>query len=104
MKRWSFSAVALLITVVVIASQDALAQFADRAIITGVVTDASGAAVPDARVTITDEQVGAMKGYVDRLVRLVNSQLRTARCSSEPVRQRRKRYLLHLSRMVVFRC
>ena len=30
-------------------NQDSHAQFADRAVITGVVTDSSGAAIPDAR-------------------------------------------------------
>lgn len=58
MKRWILSAVVLLLAFVCFAHEHASAQFADRAIITGVVTDASGAAVPDARVTITDEQTG----------------------------------------------
>ena len=58
MKRWFLSAAVLLLTFVCFANQHALAQFADRATITGVVTDASGAAIPDARVTITDEQTG----------------------------------------------
>ena len=58
MKRWAFSAVVLLLALVWLSKEQAYAQFADRAIITGVVTDASGAAIPDARVTITDEQTG----------------------------------------------
>ena len=58
MKRWFLSAVALLLTFVCFTNEHAFAQFADRAIITGVVTDASGAAIPDARVTITDTQTG----------------------------------------------
>ena len=58
MKRWFLSAVALFFTFVYFANKPAFAQFADRAIITGVVTDASGAAIPDARVTITNQETG----------------------------------------------
>ncbi len=58
MNRWFLSAVALLLTFVCFGNGHAFAQFADRATITGVVTDASGAAIPDARVTITNEQTG----------------------------------------------
>src|SRR5438270_6290636 len=58
MKRWFLSAVVLLLTFVCFVNQHAFAQFADRATITGLVTDVRGAAVPDARVTITGEQTG----------------------------------------------
>src|SRR5579864_5434888 len=56
MKRWGISAFSLLIALVWFSQQQSHAQLADRAVITGVVTDASGAAIPDAKVTITDEQ------------------------------------------------
>jgi len=56
MKRWGISAFSLLIALVWFSQQQSYAQLADRAVITGVVTDASGAAIPDAKVTITDEQ------------------------------------------------
>src|SRR5579864_8619633 len=56
MKRWGISAFSLLIALVWFSQQQSYAQLADRAVITGVVTDASGAAIPDARVTITNEQ------------------------------------------------
>ena len=56
MKRWVFSAVSLLLVLVWFSQEQSYAQLADRAVITGVVTDPSGAAIPDARVTITDEQ------------------------------------------------
>src|SRR5947209_4125568 len=58
MKRCVFSVVSLLLALVWFSPLQSYAQFADRAVITGVVTDASGAAIPDARVTITDEQTG----------------------------------------------
>ncbi len=56
MKRRPFSAISLLLALVWFSNVQSFGQFADRAIITGVVTDSSGAAIPDARVTITDEQ------------------------------------------------
>jgi len=58
MKRLLPAALSLLFVLVAFSGQNLFAQFADRAVITGVVTDASGAAVPDAQVTITDEATG----------------------------------------------
>lgn len=57
MKRWAFLVVTLSLALFCL-NNASFAQFADRAVITGVVTDASGAAVPDARVTITDQGTG----------------------------------------------
>ena len=58
MKR-SLLAVFALSALVVFSGHSLYGQEADRAVITGVVTDASGAAVPDAQVTITGQQTGA---------------------------------------------
>jgi len=58
MKRLLSALIVLLLALVAFSGQNLYAQFADRAVITGVVTDASGAAVPDAQVTITDEGTG----------------------------------------------
>jgi hypothetical protein len=57
MKRrlsWRYS-VSLLLALGSFGTLNSFAQFADRAVITGVVAGASGAAVPDAKVTITDQ-------------------------------------------------
>src|SRR5215467_12545363 len=55
MKRSLFALISLSLVVVVFSGHVLYAQFADRGIITGVVTDASGAAVPDAKVTVTNQ-------------------------------------------------
>src|SRR5947199_1397193 len=48
-----------LCALVVFTGQGAHAQLADRAEITGLVTDTSGAGIPDAKVTITNQDTGA---------------------------------------------
>lgn len=58
MKRLGLCVLTLLTVLAWLTTKQSFAQFADRAVITGVVTDPSGAAIPDARVTITDEQTG----------------------------------------------
>jgi hypothetical protein len=58
MKRQLLWGCSLLVALVSFSSANMFGQFADRAVITGVVTDASGAAVPDAKVTITDQGTG----------------------------------------------
>src|SRR6266576_1451183 len=58
MKRPSTRVMLLLCVFVVFSGQSLYAQLADRAEITGIVTDASGAGVPDAKVTITNQDTG----------------------------------------------
>lgn len=58
MQRRLLVGFSLLLAVVCFSNQNSYGQFADRAVITGVVSDASGAAVPDAKVTITDQNTG----------------------------------------------
>ena len=55
MKRRLSWGCSLLLALGCFGNLNSFAQFADRAVITGVVTDSSGAAVPDAKVTITDQ-------------------------------------------------
>src|SRR5438034_322253 len=59
MRRAFSLGVLLLGAMVVFVGQSAYAQFADRAVITGIVADSSGSAIPDAKVTIIDENTGA---------------------------------------------
>src|SRR5260370_17106413 len=59
MKRSSAVLVFLFCALVAFSGQTLYAQLADRAEITGLVTDTSGAGVPDAKVTITNQDTGA---------------------------------------------
>jgi len=59
MKRVIWAAVSCFLAVIAFSGQGLYAQFADRAVITGVVTDPSGAAMADAKVIITNEGTGA---------------------------------------------
>ena len=58
MKRPVLSCVVLLCLFVTLSVLGAYAQFADRAVVTGIVTDATGAAVPDAQVKILNQETG----------------------------------------------
>ena len=58
MKRTLAVGVFLFCVFVALSGQSLYAQQADRAVITGIVTDASGSAVPDAKVTITSQETG----------------------------------------------
>ncbi len=59
MKRSLAVLVFLFCALVAFSGQTLYAQLADRAEITGLVTDTSGAGVPDAKVTITNQDTGA---------------------------------------------
>src|SRR5258706_8460720 len=59
MKRTLTVGVFLFCVFVALSGQSLYAQQADRAVITGIVTDASGSAVPDAKVTITGQETGS---------------------------------------------
>src|SRR6266480_5462374 len=59
MKRPSTVVPFLLSALVAFGGQSVYAQLADRAEITGIVTDTSGAAVPDAKVSIINQDTGA---------------------------------------------
>src|ERR1700736_1142256 len=58
MKRTLSVAVFVVFVVAALSGQSLYAQLSDRAVITGIVTDASGGAVPDAKVTITSQETG----------------------------------------------
>lgn len=59
MKRSLFVSVLLLCVLVGFSGQSLYAQFADRGVISGLVTDTSGAAIPDAKVTIIEQGTGS---------------------------------------------
>lgn len=48
----------VLLACVLLSGRSLYAQLADRGVITGLVTDASGSAIPDAKVTITNQETG----------------------------------------------
>ncbi|GAC1661183.1 MAG: hypothetical protein NVS9B4_13100 [Candidatus Acidiferrum sp.] len=58
MKRGLFCGLVVVFALAVLSGPSLCAQVADRAVITGIVTDASGGAVPDAKVTITNDNTG----------------------------------------------
>jgi hypothetical protein len=58
MKRRFFLGLFLPFALLSLSNPKTFGQFADRAVIIGVVADSSGAAVPDARVTITNQGTG----------------------------------------------
>ena len=60
MKRPVFSCVFLLCLFVAFSALGAYAQLADRGQITGIVTDATGAAVPDAQIKILNQETGVI--------------------------------------------
>ena len=58
MRRTLSLGVFLLCALAPFTGPSAFAQLADRAVISGIVTDSSGSAIPDAKVTIIDENTG----------------------------------------------
>jgi hypothetical protein len=59
MKWLAAVTVVLFVAFVALSTPNLYAQQADRAVISGIVTDSSGAAIPDAKVTITNEGTGS---------------------------------------------